>query len=104
MVQYMYGMAEVFAKEMIEHNLKCGATSLNTDFIAEQACQLAYKIDHKVKSYVTEVSPPLTLTEQDIERIVAKHVHKRVPQVTPPTPVSPPTPAPTPVPEPEVEQ
>lgn len=79
MVEYMYGMAEVFAKEMIEHNLKCGAKALNTDFISEQACDLAYKIDQKVKSYVGEVSPPLTLTEQDIERIVAKYAHKPVP-------------------------
>lgn len=44
-------MAGVFAKEMIEHNLKCGAAVLNLNYIAEQACELAYKIDSKIRDY-----------------------------------------------------
>lgn len=47
----MRKMASIFAKEMIEHNFSCGATQLNLDYIADQACELAYKIDRKVEAY-----------------------------------------------------
>lgn len=47
-------IAITLAKEMVEHNLKCGATHLDTDYIADQACDLAYKIHEKIKRYSLE--------------------------------------------------
>jgi hypothetical protein len=38
-------MAHEYAVEMVEHNLKNGATELDVDFIAKQACELAYAIE-----------------------------------------------------------
>lgn len=60
-------MATIFAKEMIEHNLECGATHLNAEFIADQSCDIAYKIHEKVKSYGYEDT-----SKKDIEKMVHK--------------------------------
>lgn len=42
------------AKEMVESHLKNGATHLDLDFIADQACELAYKIHERAKAYGLE--------------------------------------------------
>lgn len=44
-------MATEFAKEMIEHNLKNGAQTLDKKYIADDACELAYLIDKKIRKY-----------------------------------------------------
>lgn len=43
--------AILLAKEMVEHNLKQGATHLDAEYIAEQACEIAYKVHEKIKQY-----------------------------------------------------
>lgn len=62
-------MATVFAKEMIEHNLMNGATRLDLDYIANESCELAYKIHEKVKQYTGDKH----LTEKDVKKIVSEH-------------------------------
>lgn len=44
-------MATEFAKEMIEHNLKNGVQVLDKEYIAKDACELAYLIDKNVVGY-----------------------------------------------------
>lgn len=44
-------MATEFAKEMIEHNLKNGVQVLDKEYIAKDACELAYLIDKNIASY-----------------------------------------------------
>lgn len=61
-------MATIFAKEMVEHNLMNGAVRLDLEYIANEACELAYKIHEKAKSYGHDESKPLT----------EKHIHSAV--------------------------
>ena len=53
--------AVIFAKEMVEHNLMNGASHLDTSYIAEQACELAYKIHEKVKTYKPHKEPTVAV-------------------------------------------
>lgn len=44
-------MATMLAQEMVEHNLKNGVQVLDKEYIAHDACELAYLIDKNIRSY-----------------------------------------------------
>ena len=64
------------AKEMVEHNLKNGATHLDLDFIAKDACDLAYKIHELAKQY--ETSEDVEDIEKLIDKRIQEHMTKNV--------------------------
>lgn len=63
--------AVIFAKEMVEHNLMHGASHLDTEYIATQACELAYKIHEKSKAYKPHKEP----TVSEVTTVVAPTHH-----------------------------
>ena len=50
-MSHLFKIAGQLAEEMVEHHLRCGAIRLDTDFIAEQSCDIAIKIDARLKAY-----------------------------------------------------
>ena len=50
-MSHLYKIAGLLAAEMVDHHLSCGAVKLDSDFIADEACEIAYKIDAKLKAY-----------------------------------------------------
>lgn len=69
----LHGMATAFAKEIVEHHLKCGATTLNTDYISDQACELAYKIDKRIKEHVGDDYDHELVTNSSIKNILHEY-------------------------------
>lgn len=78
-------MAAMFAKEMVEHNLMNGATRLDLDYIAQESCDLAYKIYEKAKEY-KKPKEVKTLSRSDVKEMIAKEMHptESTPKLTPP--------------------
>jgi hypothetical protein len=72
-MSHLIEMATVFGKVIVEHHLKCGAMTLNNDFIADQACDLAYKIYEKVKDYGDTTEEHEKVTLDGIAKLLAKH-------------------------------
>lgn len=69
-------MAAMFATEMVEHNLMNGATRLDLDYIATEACELAYMIHEKSKQY-KEPKQTKTLSRSDVAAIVESELKSK---------------------------
>lgn len=69
--------AGLIACEMVKHNLQSGATSLNLDFIANDACELAYKIHELAEKYEHEEDDDKDIKEI-IDRRIEKHLSKNI--------------------------
>ena len=75
-------MAARIACEMVEHNLDAGATHLDLDFIADQSCELAYKIHEKAKQY-KKSKDEKPLTKSEIKKMILSEVKPQVAQSQP---------------------
>lgn len=68
--------AIILASEMVEHNLKNGASVLDLDYIAKDACELAYKIHELSKKY--GVSEDVSDINKMIDDRIKKHTPKNM--------------------------
>lgn len=68
-------MATMLAQEMVEHNLKNGAQALNKNFIAEDACELAYLIDKKIQGY-RATNGGEDISENKIKRLIRESIEQ----------------------------
>lgn len=63
-------MAHDYALEMVEHNLKHGAHTLDPDFIAKQACDIAYAMKKELDKYEDDEDE---LSKDDVIKIIKEH-------------------------------
>lgn len=63
-------MAHDYAIEMVEHNLKNGALHLDVNYIAKQACELAYAMKQELDKYEEDDDD---MTKEDILKIIKEH-------------------------------